>query len=164
MMHPQQHPQNYQYDRTNSQEWNPHRVIPPIGVNGDPNTQGVNNPNPLQDLMKQLPRDSYLPRVPVKYPKHAELHLRRLVHQELRNFDVKVLKDLYMELSGFDRHLTGLIDLEKLSHSLQKHRVSFVCPIISKGNGEGIGFYSLVPYSAAIQNDLKIDLQHTFNE
>ena len=42
----------------------------------------------------------------------------------MRDFDSSKLKDVYMTLTGFDRHLLGYVTFEELNETLMKYRVS----------------------------------------
>ena len=131
------------------QEWNNHPVLPPIGSkntvlgqNIQPNDQAIGDcgplsetpkyqhsgpsfptENPLQKLLDHLPQHSYLPTVPVHFSKEEELYLRRLILQGLKDFNSEKLKDLYMDLTGYDKYLTGFVEYHDLSLSLSKYQV-----------------------------------------
>ena len=135
------------------QEWNTHPVLPPIGSkdtilskNIQPNGQmtrdcaspseapkhqysGPSFPteNPLQKLLDHLPQNSYLPTMPVHFSKEEELYLRRLILQGLKDFNSKKLKDLYMDLTGYDKSLTGFVEYHDLSLLLSKYQVCVFC-------------------------------------
>lgn len=86
---------------------------------------------PIELLIRQLPRHSYLPSRPVTFTKDEELYLRRVIAHDLKGFDRKTLKDLYMELTSFDKHLTGFIEYHDLSLVLSKYQVRQYCFVIS---------------------------------
>ena len=131
------------HNRSRSQEWNTHPVLPPIVSKDDavlgqnrvdsaqkpevPKYQhtGPNFPteNPIDELLHYLPRDSYLPNKPVRFSKEQELYLRRLILQGLKYFNSKKLKDLYMDLTGYDKHLTGFVEYHDMSLLLSKYQV-----------------------------------------
>ena len=146
-----EHDQNRSTSRL--QEWSTHPVLPPIGskdtklgqniqpnghVTGDCASlseaskyqhSGPSFPteNPLQKLLDHLPQHSYLPTVPVQFSKEEELYLRRLILQDLKDFNSKKLKDLYMDLTGYDKSLTGFVEYHDLSLLLSKYQVRVPC-------------------------------------
>ena len=75
------------------------------------------------DLTRHLPTETYLPRDPVEYTKQEELELRQRIQADLPNFESRVLKDLYLELTGFDRMLSGYISYADLSFTMMKRKV-----------------------------------------
>ncbi len=79
---------------------------------------------PIQKLIKHLPKHDYLPRLPLKLSKEEELYLRRAVATEMKGFDRKWLKDLYMDLTGHDKRLTGFVEYHDLFLLLAKYQVS----------------------------------------
>ena len=137
------------HNRSRPPEWKSHTVLPPIGsrdtvldqnISSSDKSTGDNvqkpqilkyrhaGPNfpteyPIDQLLKYLPRDSYLPKEPVRFSKEEELYLRRLILQGLKDFNNKKLKDLYMDLTGYDKHLTGFVEYHDLSLLLSKYQV-----------------------------------------
>ena len=77
----------------------------------------------IHSMLSKLPKQGYLPRTPVTFNKEEELELRAQVWDELQGFDMKKLKDIYLELTGFDQHLTGFVSFTDLGFTLMKFQV-----------------------------------------
>ncbi|KAK2149356.1 hypothetical protein LSH36_456g01012 [Paralvinella palmiformis] len=111
-------------------------------------------------LAKYLPADgSYLPKEPVVLSKDEELELRRLIREDLTGFNTSKLKDVYLELTGFDRHLTGCISYENLLFSLLRAKVGISAEnlrlvaslfITSNCGGENQGNTRMVNYEKVL--------------
>ena len=82
------------------------------------------------DLSKCLPKSTYLPVVPIHLKREEELELRRQLREELYVFQLAKLKDIYVELTGHDAHLTGYIQYMQLATTLLRNRVSEEVPIV----------------------------------
>ena len=80
--------------------------------------------DPTSTLEQKLPLTTYLPNKPITFRKLELLELKRRVCDEMRDFDLSKLKDVYMTLTGFDRHLFGYVTFEDLNETLIKYRVS----------------------------------------
>ena len=80
--------------------------------------------NPTSALEQKLPLSTYLPNRPITFRKLELLELKKRVCDEMRDFDSSKLKDVYMTLTGFDRHLLGYVTFEELNETLMKYRVS----------------------------------------
>ena len=109
-------------------QFSPHRVLPPVG--GQPRglgggyTQPTQYPSdPTSDLEQKLPLTTYLPTRAITFRKMELLELKKRVCEEMRDFDLHRLKDVYMTLTGFDNHLQGYVTFEQLKESLTKYRV-----------------------------------------
>ena len=120
---------------------NPHSVIPPISPDRkrfhrpeshpNPNKYVIEGNNPFQNdrqgihFTKYLPKESgtYLPRTAVTLDKQDELALRKNIREELDRYDPNKLRDIYIELTGFDSHLTGLLQFQQVSFCLMKNMV-----------------------------------------
>jgi len=137
-----QHSEIHHSEGFTSPPLNPHDILPPIGTPSTPALHKQHQFSPTNHnydtsdhwkktdynlkhhLAKYLPADgSYLPKEPVVLSKDEELELRRLIREDLTGFNTSKLKDVYLELTGFDRHLTGCISYENLLFSLLRAKV-----------------------------------------
>ena len=106
-------------------QFSPHRVLPPLGgglkVEAQPRYFEC---DPASSIEQRLPYTTYLPSKPLCFRKLDLLELRKRVAQELRDFDISRLKDVYTALAGFDRHLLGYIEFKHLQNELlEKYNV-----------------------------------------
>ena len=143
-------------------EMNPHHVLPPISTPSSPSRQPpthrhtsrdhahhsydpdeveirrrveqiLNNNNPRTDLTRYLPTDgSDLPRKSIRLSKSEELELRRLVREDLKGFHTAKLKDLYLELMGFDQDFTECISFNNLLFAFRRAKVRTMGKVINK--------------------------------
>ncbi len=130
---------------------NPRRVVPPISSpDQNASIKAEQNSNPEQptdiydkmqamlrdpdpparsgagvgiDLLKYLPRTDNLPQRPIDLGKEEELELRHRIKHDLANFETRKLKDVYLELTGFDRDLTGYVGYSDLGYALLRKQV-----------------------------------------
>lgn len=92
------------------------------------NVQQVTSQNypPLSDkesLLRLLPPNVYLPREPLQFSKEDELRLLTLLNDELRELEAQRLKDIYLDLTSYDKQLRGWCYMQDLSYVLGRHRV-----------------------------------------
>ncbi|XP_064605446.1 uncharacterized protein LOC135470436 isoform X2 [Liolophura sinensis] len=87
---------------------------------------------PLSDkesLLRLLPPNVYLPREPLHFSKEDELRLLTLLNDELRELEAQRLKDIYLDLTSYDKQLRGWCYMQDLSYVLGRHRI-FLSPDI----------------------------------
>lgn len=92
------------------------------------NVQQVTSQNypPLSEkesLLRLLPPNVYLPREPLQFSKEDELRLLTLLNDELRELEAQRLKDIYLDLTSYDKQLRGWCYMQDLSYVLGRHRV-----------------------------------------
>ncbi|XP_076814861.1 uncharacterized protein C1orf87-like [Clavelina lepadiformis] len=87
---------------------NKHPVLPPIGVSQPPGNNFISESFHHEELS-----DSMAP--------SSDESLADLVSRRLRGFNNNKMKDMYVELSGFDRHMTGFVNESQLSLVFLRH-------------------------------------------
>lgn len=115
---------------------NPFKALPPISrsptahahvseYTQTPVEEGTQTDNTLQErnIYNYLPKDRYVTDKPISLSKREEVKLLHELHDGLGRFDPKKLRDIYLELAGYDNGLTGWIDYKDLSFTMSKFQV-----------------------------------------
>ncbi|XP_013414388.1 uncharacterized protein LOC106176510 isoform X2 [Lingula anatina] len=114
---------------------NPHTILPPIHnsqhfrsestqTDVEEGTQTDFDDNNDKDMFqKHLGYGGNMPSHAVRLTKQEELTLLNQINEGLGRYDPQLMRDLYLELTGYDKHLTGWILFEDLQHSLSKMQV-----------------------------------------
>ena len=119
-------------------------IVPPIGYGR--NVDGVKMERPVSNLQgpgilsqhqttvlpeyqedelyRYLPQYKYLPDEPIVLRKEEELSLLQSVHRNLSGMEFMRLKEIYTELTGYDRHLTGYVTYQDLSFTFLRNQAS----------------------------------------
>ena len=89
----------------------------------DDHSQPHSNEAVLQELMRRI--GARLPSQPAHFaPREVALIMDKM-HQELEGYVSQRLKDIYVEMTSFDRKLSGLIHFDDFVFAAKKHQVCF---------------------------------------
>ena len=80
-------------------------------------------PPERMNLERLLPRDTYLPVASMHLDTETQAELRKQLGEDLGNFNIAKLKNMYLELTGYDPHLTGYVQYSQLQTTLLRHQV-----------------------------------------